>query len=70
MKALRSIALGILILLAVPATLRAQSNDIESYALLAVGGATLAGGVTWWAVGQPSTNGQPAQAMLGVAGKF
>jgi tetratricopeptide (TPR) repeat protein len=41
-----------------------------SYALLAVGGATLAGGVTWWAVGQPSRNGQPAQAMLGVAGKF
>jgi hypothetical protein len=38
MKALRSIALGILILilLAVPATLRAQSNDIESYALFAV----------------------------------
>jgi hypothetical protein len=41
-----------------------------SYALLAVGGATLAGGVTWWVAGQPSTNVQPGRAMLGVAGKF
>ena len=39
MKVLRSIASGLLILLAVPATLRAQpSNDIESYALFAVDG--------------------------------
>jgi tetratricopeptide (TPR) repeat protein len=41
-----------------------------SYALLAVGGATLAGGVTWWVAGQPSTNVQPGRAMLGVAGRF
>jgi hypothetical protein len=41
-----------------------------SYALLAVGGATLAGGVTWWAVGTPAQNGQPSRAMLGVAGRF
>jgi tetratricopeptide (TPR) repeat protein len=41
-----------------------------SYALLAVGGATLAGGVTWWAVAEPSKNGQPARAMLGFAGRF
>lgn len=41
-----------------------------SYALLAVGGATLAGGVTWWVVGQPAKDGQPSQAMLGVSGKF
>lgn len=41
-----------------------------SYALLAVGGATLAGGVTWWVVGQPAKDAQPAQALLGVSGKF
>ena len=41
-----------------------------SYALMAVGGATLAGGVTWWAVGQPAKNGQPGSAMLGVSGAF
>jgi tetratricopeptide (TPR) repeat protein len=41
-----------------------------SYALLAVGGATLAGGVTWWVVGEPSKNGQPSRAMLGFAGRF
>ncbi|HEX2877798.1 MAG TPA: hypothetical protein VHP33_41395 [Polyangiaceae bacterium] len=41
-----------------------------SYALLAVGGATLAGGVTWWVVGQPAKDGQPAQALLGFSGKF
>ena len=39
MKVLRSIASGLLIILAVPATLRAQpSTDIESYALFAVDG--------------------------------
>lgn len=41
-----------------------------SYALLAVGGATLAGGVTWWFVGQPAKDGQPSQALLGVSGRF
>ena len=41
-----------------------------SYALLAVGGATLAGGVSWWVVAQPSDQGAPAQAMLGVHGAF
>jgi hypothetical protein len=41
-----------------------------SYALLAVGGATLAGGVTWWVVGQPPGAGQPSRAMLGVSGRF
>ncbi len=41
-----------------------------SYALLAVGGATLAGGVTWWVVGEPANNGQPSRATLGVAGRF
>lgn len=41
-----------------------------SYALLAVGGATLAGGVTWWALGEPSLNGRPARALLGVGGRF
>jgi len=39
MKATRWIAMGVLLLLAVPGTLRAQpSNDIESYALFAVDG--------------------------------
>lgn len=41
-----------------------------SYALLAVGGATLAGGVTWWIVGEPAQSGQPSRAMLGVSGRF
>jgi hypothetical protein len=41
-----------------------------SYALLAVGGATLAGGVTWWAVARPSKQDEPAQALLGVSGRF
>jgi hypothetical protein len=41
-----------------------------SYALMAVGGATLAGGVTWWVVGEPSKDGPPSRALLGVSGKF
>ena len=41
-----------------------------SYALLAVGGATLAGGVTWWVFTEPRTRSEPASAMLGVSGKF
>jgi tetratricopeptide (TPR) repeat protein len=41
-----------------------------SYALLAVGGATLGGGVTWWVVGEPRKSGQPSGAMLGVSGRF
>jgi hypothetical protein len=41
-----------------------------SYALLAVGGATLGGGVTWWVVGEPATSGQPSGALLGVSGRF
>jgi len=41
-----------------------------SYALLAVGGATLAGGVTWWIVSEPRTSTQPSRAMLGISGKF
>jgi len=41
-----------------------------SYALMAVGGAALAGGVTWWAVGEPSNSQHPARAMLGISGKF
>lgn len=41
-----------------------------SYALMAVGGAALAGGVTWWAVGEPPKSGQPGSAMLGVSGAF
>jgi len=41
-----------------------------SYALLAVGGATLAGGATWWIVGEPAKGGQPSRALLGVSGRF
>lgn len=41
-----------------------------SYALLAVGGATVAGGVTWWVVGEPAHASQPSRAMLGIAGTF
>jgi hypothetical protein len=41
-----------------------------SYALLAVGGATVAGGVTWWVVGEPARRGQPSHALLGVGGRF
>jgi hypothetical protein len=41
-----------------------------SYALLAVGGATVAGGVTWWVVGAPAHASQPSRAMLGIAGAF
>jgi hypothetical protein len=41
-----------------------------SYALLAVGGATLGGGVTWWVVGERATSGQPSGALLGVSGRF
>lgn len=41
-----------------------------SYALMAVGGATLAGGATWWIVGEPSKDGQPSRALLGVSGRF
>jgi tetratricopeptide (TPR) repeat protein len=41
-----------------------------SYTLLAVGGATLAGGLTWWAVARPSERENPARAMLGVSGRF
>ena len=41
-----------------------------SYALLAVGGVTLAGGVTWWVVGEPGQRGQPSHAMFGLAGRF
>lgn len=41
-----------------------------SYALLAVGGATLAGGVTWWIVTEPRTTTQPTRALLGVSGRF
>ena len=41
-----------------------------SYAILAVGGATLAGGVTWWVVATPGKSNEPAQAMLGASGKF
>src|SRR3954468_12481137 len=41
-----------------------------SYALLAVGGATVAGGVTWWVVGEPAPRGEPSHALLGVGGRF
>lgn len=41
-----------------------------SYALLAVGGATLGGGVTWWVVGEPARSGQPSRAQLGISGRF
>jgi tetratricopeptide (TPR) repeat protein len=41
-----------------------------SYALLAVGGATLAGGVTWWVVAEPGAKGRGARAGLGVSGRF
>ncbi|HXK18243.1 MAG TPA: hypothetical protein VNG33_10600 [Polyangiaceae bacterium] len=41
-----------------------------SYALLAVGGATLAGGVTWWIVTEPRSTAQPSRAMLGISGRF
>jgi hypothetical protein len=41
-----------------------------SYALLAVGGATLIGGVTWWVVGEPAQGSTPSRAMLGVSGSF
>lgn len=41
-----------------------------SYALMAVGGATLTGGVTWWVLGEPSKDGQPPRALIGVSGRF
>ncbi len=41
-----------------------------SYALLAVGGATTATGLSWWAFGEPSRDGQPSQAMVGLSGRF
>jgi tetratricopeptide (TPR) repeat protein len=41
-----------------------------SYALLAVGGATLAGGVTWWIVAEPRDHAEPARALLGARGTF
>lgn len=41
-----------------------------SYALLAVGGATLAGGVSWWIVAEPRRSNEPASALLGVSGAF
>jgi len=41
-----------------------------SYALLAVGGATLAGGITWWIATEPRTTTQPGRALLGISGKF
>jgi hypothetical protein len=41
-----------------------------SYALLAVGGATLAGGVAWWLVTEPRTTTQPARALVGISGRF
>jgi hypothetical protein len=41
-----------------------------SYALLAVGGATTASGLTWWAFGAPRAAGTPQQAMVGVSGSF
>lgn len=41
-----------------------------SYALLAVGGATLVGGVSWWVVATPRDHAEPAQAMLGARGTF
>lgn len=41
-----------------------------SYALLGIGAATTATGVSWWFVGEPASQGQPAQALVGVSGKF
>lgn len=41
-----------------------------SYALLAVGGAATATGLSWWAFGEPSHDGQPSHAMVGLAGRF
>jgi tetratricopeptide (TPR) repeat protein len=41
-----------------------------SYVLLAVGGATTAGGVTWWAIGGPKVEADSARAMVGVSGHF
>lgn len=41
-----------------------------SYALLAVGGATLVGGVSWWIVASPEKDDTPSQALLGVSGRF
>ena len=41
-----------------------------SYALLAAGGATLAGGITWWASAEPPQASRPAHALLGVSGRF
>lgn len=41
-----------------------------SYALLAVGGATLMGGVSWWIAATPRDHTEPAQAMLGARGTF
>ena len=41
-----------------------------SYALLGLGAATTATGVSWWFVGEPAAQGQPARALLGVSGKF
>jgi hypothetical protein len=41
-----------------------------SYALLAVGGATLVGGVSWWVVATPRDRSEPAQALLGARGSF
>jgi tetratricopeptide (TPR) repeat protein len=50
-------------------------NDWEmltnvSYALLGLGAAATATGVSWWFIGQPAAQGNPAQALLGVSGRF
>lgn len=41
-----------------------------SYALLGVGGVALGGGVTWWAVAQPSHKAQGSRASFGFSARF
>ena len=52
-----------------PGTLdRWKRLTFVSYALLGVGGAAVAGGVSWWVFASPSTHGK--QAMLGATLRF
>jgi len=41
-----------------------------SYAVLAVGGVTVASGVSWWMLAAPSSGASPREAWVGVRGQF
>jgi hypothetical protein len=46
-----------------------ETATYVSYGLLAAGGLTVAGGVTWW-VSLPAGDDQPRAGLLGVSGRF